>query len=236
MTDISPAQGPAPTTGTPPAPASPAPSTGAGQQNGAREGTLLSSDFDTFLRMLTTQAQNQDPLNPLDSTDFAVQLATFSSVEQQVKTNELLTTLGDAIGATGLGRLAGWVGMEARAAVPVRFDGAPVDLSLAPSADAARAELVVRDANDTVWDRLDVTGRSGAYTWNGTGADGSPLPARSYSFQLTSYDAQGEAIETTTPEAFGRVTEVRAGDEGTEIVFAGGAVAASDDVSALRAP
>jgi len=41
---------------------------------------LVSSDFDTFLKMMTTQVQNQDPLNPVDSSDYAVQLATFSSV------------------------------------------------------------------------------------------------------------------------------------------------------------
>jgi len=49
--------------------------------------TEISSDFETFLRMLTVQMQNQDPLNPVDSSDYAVQLATFSSVEQQVQTN-----------------------------------------------------------------------------------------------------------------------------------------------------
>ncbi|MEY5038566.1 MAG: flagellar basal body rod modification protein, partial [Pseudomonadota bacterium] len=47
---------------------------------------LISSDFDTFLKMLTAQMQNQDPLNPMDSTDYATQLATFSGVEQQART------------------------------------------------------------------------------------------------------------------------------------------------------
>ena len=45
---------------------------------------LISSDFDTFLKMLTAQMQNQDPMKPIDSADYAVQLATFSGVEQQV--------------------------------------------------------------------------------------------------------------------------------------------------------
>lgn len=76
----------------------------------------INSDFETFLIMLTTQMQNQDPLNPIDSSDFAVQLATFSSVEQQVKTNDLLTSLGQQFELMGLSQLAGWVGMEARVA------------------------------------------------------------------------------------------------------------------------
>ena len=57
----------------------------------------ISSDFDTFLKMLTAQMQNQDPFNPIDSTDYATQLATFSGVEQQTRTNDLLTNLGSQI-------------------------------------------------------------------------------------------------------------------------------------------
>ena len=53
-----------------------------------------------FLKLLTTQMQNQDPLNPIDSTDYAAQLATFSGVEQQVRTNSLLADLGTH-GASG---------------------------------------------------------------------------------------------------------------------------------------
>ena len=44
---------------------------------------MINSDFETFLKMLTAQMENQDPLNPIESSDYAVQLATFSGVEQQ---------------------------------------------------------------------------------------------------------------------------------------------------------
>ncbi len=84
-------------------------------QSGApSQGALLSSDFQTFLKMLTTQARNQDPLNPMDSSDYAQQLATFSGVEQQVRTNTLLESLAAQLGGGGLTQYASWVGMEAR--------------------------------------------------------------------------------------------------------------------------
>lgn len=51
------------------------------------------NQFEVFLKMLTTQIKNQDPLNPMENTEFAVQLATFTGVEQQVQTNLLLTQL-----------------------------------------------------------------------------------------------------------------------------------------------
>lgn len=57
---------------------------------------LTEGDFTTFLTMLATQIKNQDPLNPMDGADFAVQLATFSGVEQQVQTNMLLQKIIDS--------------------------------------------------------------------------------------------------------------------------------------------
>jgi flagellar basal-body rod modification protein FlgD len=53
----------------------------------------LSSDFNAFLNMLTTQLKHQDPLNPVDSADYAMQLAAFSTVEQQVLLNQKMDVL-----------------------------------------------------------------------------------------------------------------------------------------------
>ena len=55
--------------------------------------SALSADFETFIKMLTTQAKYQDPLEPLDSSEYAAQLAQFSMVEQQVLSNDLLKWL-----------------------------------------------------------------------------------------------------------------------------------------------
>ncbi|MEM6649158.1 MAG: flagellar hook capping FlgD N-terminal domain-containing protein [Pseudomonadota bacterium] len=50
-------------------------------------------EFNQFLQLLTAQVENQDPLQPLDSTQFVEQLATFSSLEEQVQTNDLLASI-----------------------------------------------------------------------------------------------------------------------------------------------
>jgi len=107
--------------------------------------SALSSDFETFIKMLTVQMENQDPLNPMESSDFATQLATFSGVEQQVKTNDLLQGLGSQLGALGVSQLSGWIGMEGRAVAPVEYDGTPVTITISGSALADAHELVVRD-------------------------------------------------------------------------------------------
>jgi flagellar basal-body rod modification protein FlgD len=193
----------------------------------------LSSDFQTFLVMLTTQMQNQDPLNPIDSTDFATQLATFSGVEQQVQTNALLESLSDRLGLSGLTSFAGWVGMEARVDAAVGFDGAPLTLFPAPSADADQAVLVGFDANGREVSRGQVPLSTDPVTWAGTDARGAPLPAGAYRFQLENYSA-GELISISPVEVFGRITEVRNSTAGAILVLDGGAEVAPDAVRALR--
>jgi flagellar basal-body rod modification protein FlgD len=138
---------------------------------------LIDSDFETFLKMLTTQLKNQDPLDPIDNSDYAVQLATFSGVEQQVKTNDLLTALGSQFGVVGMSQLAGWVGKQARAEMPVQFDGLPVSLAVTPDARADAAQLVVTDSTGKVVARDQVPPGKNAFDWAGTDPQGAPLPS-----------------------------------------------------------
>lgn len=196
----------------------------------------IRSDFETFLKMLTTQMQNQDPLNPMESTDFAVQLATFSGVEQQVRSNQLLEALVARMGAMGMAEFAGWVGMEARVTAPVWFDGAGVTIAPQPAVLADQAVLLVRDESGTVVQRLDMPIPPGVLTWaGGVGVDGNYLPAGRYSFDLESY-AQGALIAMTPVEAYATITEVRhAGGEIT-LLLQGGAEVAASAVTALRKP
>jgi len=231
---------PSPTATTSPRAApSPAASTAPGGDPAAASGesaAMISSDFDTFLKMLTAQIQNQDPLNPLDSTDFAVQLATFSGVEQQVRTNDLLADLAGTLGGSDLGRLAGWVGMEARAAARVVFDGAPIAIAASPASGAARAELQVRGASGKLWDQFDIPVAAGPVTWSGQRADGSAFPVGAYDMEVVSYGAEGGVIETSVPESFQRITEVRRASDGVgvEIALAAGVSVPPEDVVALR--
>ncbi len=106
-----------------------------------------------FLNMMTTQLKNQDPMSPMNSDQFAVELATFSGVEQQTKTNDLLTQLLSSADTQSMAQMAGWVGDEARVSAPVHFDGNPVTLSPSPSADAdqvhARRHRPERDRAST---------------------------------------------------------------------------------------
>lgn len=198
----------------------------------AKADQLISSDFNTFLKMLTTQLKNQDPLNPMDNSEYAVQLATFSGVEQQVKTNTLLESLGTQLGLSGLSTYAGWVGKDARADMPVWYSGKPVTLAAQPDPQADRADLVVTDAAGGVVARQPVPLDADTASWTGLDPSGVPLPTGRYSFALESF-AQGLRISTTPAEAYARVVEVRGGATPT-LVFEGGVEVEAKTVTALR--
>ncbi len=208
------------------APAASAPGT-------AGSGGAITSDFDTFLKMLTVQMQNQDPLDPIDSADYAVQLATFSGVEQQVMTNELLAGLSGQMALSGLADMASWVGNEARAPMAVRFDGAPVTISPNPVAMADKVELVVKDASGKEISRAEIPNSAEPIEWAGVGADGAPLPPGTYSFAVESWSGD-ELLLSETAEVYATVTEVRSVDGQTALVMEGGILVPASTVTALR--
>lgn len=193
----------------------------------------ITSDFTTFLKMLTTQLQNQDPLNPLDSTDFAMQLATFSGVEQQVQTNSLISGLSAQLGLMNLAQLSGWIGKEARTTQDVHFDGSPITLYPDPASGADSAVLVVRDTSGTVLARETLPLSNGSYQWLGGDAAGNPLPAGRYRLSVES--SRGDDVLSTTPVAsFAPIEEARRDGNSVILVLKGGIEVAEKDVLALR--
>lgn len=196
---------------------------------------LISSDFTTFLKMLTTQMQNQDPLNPIDSTDYAVQLATFSGVEQQVQTNQLLQALTAQFSVMGMSQLAGWVGQEARAAADVWYTGQPVELAPNPRATADQAVLVVRDAAGNLVAREALPFGTEPYYWQGRDAQGNPLPEGRYKLSLESR-RNGQVLGEDPMEYYGTITEARGANGGVSLVFNGKIEVNATAITALRSP
>ncbi len=203
------------------------------QSGASSQGALLSSDFQVFLQMLTTQARNQDPLNPMDSSDYAQQLATFSGVEQQVRTNTLLESLAAQLGGGGLTQYAAWVGMEARVTAPVSFDGAPLTLYLSPVSGADRADLVTLDSAGREVARHTAPLGTGSIVWAGTDATGQSLPSGTYSFRLEGYFGD-TLIGATAVESYARINEVRSDGAGAVFTLDGGAEVTVNGIGALR--
>ncbi|MBE0452861.1 flagellar hook capping FlgD N-terminal domain-containing protein [Roseovarius autotrophicus] len=200
---------------------------------GPSTASALSSDFETFLRMLTTQMRNQDPLNPIDSADFAVQLATFSSVEQQVLTNDLLAGLAAQMATLGMGQLAGWIGLEAEVAAPVRFAGAPVSLSATVAQGADAAELIVTNDLGGIVQRMAIAPRSGPVIWDGRDPSGLPLPDGTY--RITAHSlARGDTIARHEAHLHARIDEARLDRGEVRLVLETGQGVGAGEVLGLR--
>ena len=197
------------------------------------ENSALSSDFETFLKMPTVQMENQDPLNPVDSADFAVQLATFSSVEQQVLTNDLLSALSSSMVGGGIGALGQWVGMEVRTGNTAAFDGTPIELVTPEPDDFDQRILAIRDASGEIATRLNIPVSGTDLTWDGQFVDGKVAPSDTYAFSIEGF--KDGSLQSTVPATpYNRVREAVIQDGETLLILEGGVSVSPSEVSALR--
>jgi flagellar basal-body rod modification protein FlgD len=205
----------------------------ASTQSVEKASSVISSDFETFLKMMTKQAKYQDPLEPIDSSEYAAQLAQFSMVEQQVKSNELLSGLAVQMGAGNMASMAGWIGMDALTTAPAYFDGAPVTVEPNPLAAADQMVLVVFDEAGQEVQRTSMAVSAEPIEWAGVQDDGTPFESGLYSFSIESR-SNGELMDSTPIETYSRITEARIEAGSAVLVLEGGALITTAQVTGLR--
>lgn len=193
----------------------------------------IGGDFNTFLKMLTVQMQNQDPLNPMESSEFAVQLATFSSVEQQVRTNDFLAEMVSTHKA-GLSTYTDLIGANVRVKGNFRHSGAPVLFELLGNNLADGATVLISDEDGKLISSAVISPDDSRFEWSGTSGGGMPAPVGEYSVSVR-YTADGEEIENASAKVMGRVVEARFDGTEVQLVLANGAVVSPDDVTSISA-
>lgn len=193
------------------------------------EAGAIDADFETFLNLLTAQLKNQDPLNPADSTEFVAQLAQFSAVEQQVKSNNTLESILEAVGGGATG-LADYLGSEVLAEDALEFRGDPIALTVEPSLTATSANLVVRDDEGRVVSRETVDPTASELTWDGGDADDG-----FYTFAVERFDG-GATLGEEAAKGFSPVVEARLVNGSPVLILAGGGEINQNDLLAVRAP
>lgn len=196
-----------------------------------------SANFDSFLKLLTTQLGNQDPLNPIDATQFTSQLAQFSQVEQQIQTNSNLQNLVAAQNAnqsmSSVSLLGKMVEVQGKTAT-LQNGSAEWDYNLS-SAAAASAINIVNSQGQVVRTMVGQTA-AGAHqlVWDGTANDGSQLPDGPYTIQVMAIDSNNSAVPVTV-DSVGLVTGVSFSSGTAQIETANGPVALAN-VIAVREP
>jgi flagellar basal-body rod modification protein FlgD len=168
-------------------------------------------NFDTFLKLLTTQLQNQDPLSPMDTTQFTQQLVQFSSVEQAIRQNQNLETLIAMQKSTQAGNAVSYIGKEVdlNGSVVGLVDSVGVITYELPEA-ASRTTINIYDSDGKLVRRMEGTNNAGrnAVEWNGTSDTGAQVADGDYKVEVVSQNAAAQNITVKTVIT-GVVSDVR---------------------------
>ncbi|MFT3811381.1 MAG: flagellar hook capping FlgD N-terminal domain-containing protein [Micropepsaceae bacterium] len=209
--------------------------TSAASSQAQKSNKVLTQNFDTFLKLLTAQLQNQDPLEPMDAAQFTQQLVQYSSVEQGIYTNKNLETLIAMQQTAGLGSAVNYIGREVMAENPQALlaDGQATWTYTLPTA-ATSVSLAVRDANGKVVYSGTGPVTAGEHTigWDGKLASGADAPAGVYKLEITAKAADNSAIAAPITLQ-GRVTGVQM-INGAVVLNLGGIKLNLTDVQAVR--
>lgn len=171
--------------------------------------TTIANNFDTFLQLLTTQLKNQNPLDPLDTNQFTQQLVEFSGVEQQLKTNDFLSSLVQANANTTNSNAVNYIGKTVTASgVRSELVNGQAQWQFSVS-DASTVTVNIKDENgNTVYsEQGSMKAGAGTFTWDGKDNQGNVKPDGTYTISMQAVTAEGKTINVST-ETTGTVTGV----------------------------
>jgi flagellar basal-body rod modification protein FlgD len=192
-----------------------------------------------FLNLLITQLQNQDPLNPTDSTEFTAQLAQFSSLEQLSNVNDNLEQLQNFQASTNNSQAVLLLGkvITANGNFLQLTDGEPIGCDFSLDRDAAAVVVNIYDNTGEFVKAFDSENLSaGRHTlvWDGTDRNGNPAKDGIYSFEILAADANGQDVNVTT--FFTGTIDTVTFENNTPFLISGGQKIALGDVIQVAAP
>jgi flagellar basal-body rod modification protein FlgD len=170
---------------------------------GSAASQQIAGNFDMFLQLLTTQLQNQDPLDPLDTNQFTEQLVEFASVEQQVDMNtnmQTLISMQQTTEATSALQLVGATVTVAGSSAPLsNATGTPATWSLSTTTPATGNITITSAAGTTAYTgTVALNAGTQTYTWNGVGNNGQTWPDGTYTISVSATGANGQAATVST--------------------------------------
>lgn len=160
----------------------------------------LADNFQSFLQLLTTQLQNQNPLDPLDTNQFTQQLVQFAQVEQQLKSNDQLAALLSVQQSMQTTQALGYVGHI------VAIEGKTTTLangSAGWSFNATKPSTATINIQNAVGSTV-YTGtfslQAGTqnFLWDGKDNNGNTMPDGEYTMSITAQDASGQTVAVST--------------------------------------
>jgi flagellar basal-body rod modification protein FlgD len=173
-----------------------------------------------FLTLLTTQLENQDPLNPQNPSDLAAELAQFSTASGVQTLN---TTVGDTTGVQAAGLVGKTVAVAGNTLILGSSGSAQGALNL--SSAASDVGLTISNSSCSVVATVDLGAMSSGtqnFTWNGQGASSTALAAGNYTYTINATSAISGTTVTATPYSVVPVTSVGMGGQNGPTLDLGG--------------
>lgn len=173
--------------------------TSGGQSSAAS--AALAGNFDTFLKLLTTQLMHQDPTNPMSSDQFTQQLVQMSGVEQSIQTNrnlELLLTANAIQNASGAVSLLGKEVTGAGTGALLQDGEAKWNFATAAEAPDTTLQVINADGATVYTERMDAAKGDHQFAWDGKDSNGNPVPDGTYFLKVTANAANGAPVAVDT--------------------------------------
>jgi flagellar basal-body rod modification protein FlgD len=185
--------------GTTPLPAGSSTSTAAATN--ALASQQIAGNFQSFLQLLTTQLQNQNPLDPLDTNQFTQQLVEFAGVQQQLNTNDSLATLVSLQQTSQATQALNYVGKTAvvsGSTAALANSTATWQLSV-PTASTVNITIANSTGQTVFTGSYNASaGNNQPFEWNGQGNDGTQWPDGNYTLTATAKDGGGNTVAITS--------------------------------------
>lgn len=201
--------------------------------------TELADNYDMFVTLLTTQLENQNPLDPTDTDELTQQLLSYSGVEQQILTNQYLENLVLSTNNQAAETALGFVGMEITYdASSQDYDGETASWSMDVPYDATSLTLEVLNEDGRTVYQTEVSPEAGAaytFAWEGQSTGNAMAPDGTYRLVATAELADGDT-ETLDLQATSIVREVDWSSGSPVLVLANGGTAGLDSIVSARQP
>ncbi len=198
---------------------------------------MLSANMNTFLKILTTQLQNQDPTEATNTDQFTQELVQFAQVEQQIQTNDKLDDLITIQSPNGVTPLLNYVGKTVEADADGKFEvqGGYGEFSYTLGSAAQTVSLTIKNsAGKTVATASGLTTKgSHKIAWQAADSSGNALDDGTYSVAVTAKDSNGKEITVSDINMIGVVTSIQTDSDGTTTLSMGDTSIAASKIKAV---
>ena len=198
----------------------------------------LDDDLNKFLTLLVTQLQNQDPLDPMDATEFTSQLVQFASVEQQIYQNTNLEKMLNLQETSQISSMVDFIGNKVEflgQKMPLEDSAAEFSYVLPIGVKEATVNIANSDGINVFFAEADTTEGKHTINWDGVDKNGTQLSDGYYTLLVSAKDASGNLMDVTHLVT-GKVSGAGVDDGVGKLFIGNGLTIEQSDILSVRKP